>query len=124
MSPIGWDAGVLFEQSERTFFARTCFTSGAIGSPQRRTASWADVGSALLESEAGSFANYVPYTHHTGRILETLAELQPKTLATMYGSTYYGDGSKALRELGTVMREVLGPKEEHGGTTSIGAIAG
>src|SRR4029079_1786386 len=79
---------------------------------------------ALLESEAGPFANYVPYTHHTGRILETLAALQPKTLATMHGSTYYGDGSKALLELGTVMREVLGPKAEHGETTSIGTIAG
>jgi hypothetical protein len=67
---------------------------------------------ALQESEAGPFANYVPYTHHTGRVLESLAERAPKTLATMHGSTYHGDGARALRDLATVMRDVLGPKAE------------
>jgi hypothetical protein len=77
---------------------------------------------ALLESEAGPFANYVPYTHHTGRVLESLAERAPKTLAAMHGSTYHGDGARALRELALVMREVLGPKAEEGRTTSAGTI--
>ena len=31
-------------------------------------------------AEEGPFANYVPYTHHTGRVLETVAEYRPKTL--------------------------------------------
>jgi hypothetical protein len=56
----------------------------------------------------------VPYTHHTGRILESLAEREPKTLATMHGSTYYGDGAQALRDLSTIMREVLGPGRQNG----------
>ena len=78
--------------------------------------------SALLETEAGPFANYVPYTHHTGRVLESLAERRPKTLAAMHGSTYYGDGAQALRDLATVMRDVLGPKAQDGETTPIGTI--
>ena len=66
---------------------------------------------ALLQSEAGPFANYVPYTHHTGRVLETLAEYSPKTLAIMHGSTYYGDGQQvSLRS--TVMSDVLGPEAQ------------
>ncbi len=122
--PHGWDAGVLFEQSERTLFCSDLFHQWGHREPATADSIMGRCRDALLESEAGPFANYVPYTHHTGRILETLAALQPKTLATMHGSTYYGDGSKALRELGTVMREVLGPKAEHGETTSIGTIAG
>jgi hypothetical protein len=68
---------------------------------------------ALLESQAGPFANYVPYTHHTGRILEDLASFAPVTLATMHGSSFEGDAAGQLRGLASVMREVLGPKGEH-----------
>ena len=77
---------------------------------------------ALLQAEAGPFANYVPYTHHTGRVLETLSEYKPKTLAVMHGSTYYGDGAQALRDLAIVMRDVLGPKAQEGETTPIGTL--
>jgi hypothetical protein len=55
-------------------------------------------------------------------VLETLAEYAPKTLAAMHGSTYHGDGAQALRDLATVMRDVLGPKAQHGETTPIGTI--
>jgi hypothetical protein len=77
--------------------------------PLRQTSIIEDARLALVQTEAGPFANYLPYTHHTGRILEGLARLQPKTLATMHGSSYSGDGTTALRDLSTVMREVLGP---------------
>ena len=40
----------------------------------------------------------------------------------MHGSTYYGDGAQALRNLAAVMREVLGPKGQEGETTSAGMI--
>ena len=45
------------------------------------------------------------------------------TLAVMHGSSYSGDGGQALRDLATVMREVLGPKAEQG-TTSLGTVGG
>lgn len=120
--PHGWDAGVLFEESEKTLFCSDLFHQWG-----RREAATADnilerCKEALLQSEAGPFANYVPYTHHTGRVLENLAEYSPKTLAVMHGSSYHGDGARALRDLAVVMREVLGPKAEHGETTSIGTI--
>ena len=120
--PHGWDAGVLFEESEKTLFCSDLFHQWG-----HREAATSDTimercKEALLQAEAGPFANYVPYTHHTGRVLETLAEHRPKTLAIMHGSSYHGDGGVALRELATVMRDVLGPKAEHGETTSIGTI--
>ncbi len=120
--PHGWDAGVLFEESGRILFCSDLFHQWGRREPATAESLIERSRSALLESEAGPFANYVPYTHHTGRTLESLAELGPGTLATMHGSCYHGDGAQALRDLAVVMREVLGPKAEAGNTSATGAI--
>jgi flavorubredoxin len=120
--PHGWDAGVLFEDSERTLFCSDLFHQWGYLEPTTADSVMERCKDALLQAEAGPFANYVPYTHHTGRVLETLAEYDPKTLAVMHGSTYYGDGAKALRDLARVMHDVLGPKAQDGETTPIGTI--
>ena len=120
--PHGWDAGVLFEESQRTLFCSDLFHQWGHREPTTADSIIDRCRAALLETQAGPFANYVPYTHYTGRILESLAQREPKTLAAMHGSTYYGDGAQALRDLATVMREVLGPKAESGETTAIGTI--
>ena len=120
--PHGWDAGVLLEESEKTLFCSDLFHQWGHREPATKDDILERCHDALRETEAGPFANYVPYTHHTGRVLESLAERAPKTLATMHGSTYHGDGARALRDLATVMRDVLGPKAEQGETTSIGTI--
>ena len=80
--PHGWDAGVMFEEIER-------------------------VRKSLTTIQASPLANYVPYTHNTGRILEGLTSLKPKTLATTHGSSFCGDCREALLDLATVMKEVL-----------------
>ena len=64
----------------------------------------------LVEYQQGPLANYMPYTTLTEPTLHRLAALQPKTLATMHGSAFVGDGARALRDLSTVLKEVLGPK--------------
>jgi hypothetical protein len=48
---------------------------------------------------------YTPYTDST---LQRLAALKPRTLATMHGSTFVGDGAQALADLAQVIKEVLG----------------
>ena len=120
--PHGWDAGVLLEETQSTLFCSDLFHQWGHREPATGDSIIDRCKSALQEAEAGPFANYVPYTHHTGRVLESLAERQPKTLAAMHGSTYRGDGAQALRELANVMREVLGPRAQQGETTSIGTI--
>lgn len=109
--PHGWDAGVLFEETERILFCSDLFHQWGLREPATTDSLIERCREALLESEAGPFANYVPYTHKTGRVLEAVAAYGPKTLAAMHGSTYYGDGAQAIRDLAGVMREVLGPKE-------------
>jgi hypothetical protein len=62
----------------------------------------------MLEFEKGPLMAYTPYTHNTSKLLNSLAELNPKTLATMHGSSFYGDCSKALIDLNLVMKEIWG----------------
>ena len=68
--------------------------------------------SAIVEFESGPLANAYPFTRQTEPTLNGLADLEPKTLATMHGAAYQGDGARALRDLAGVMREVLGPAPE------------
>jgi len=120
--PHGWDAGVLFEEAERTLFCSDLFHQWGHREPATEKDILERCQDALREAEAGPFANYVPYTHHTGRVLESLAEREPKTLAVMHGSSFHGNGAQALRDLAVVMRDVLGPKAEDGETTPAGMI--
>jgi flavorubredoxin len=119
--PHGWDAGVLFEETERTLFCSDLFHQWGHREPATEQDILGRCRDALREAEAGPFANYVPYTHHTGRVLESLAERDPKTLAVMHGSSFHGNGAQALRDLATVMHDVLGPKQD-GKTTPGGMI--
>jgi hypothetical protein len=104
--PHGWAAGVLFEESEKTLFCSDLFHQWDQLEPTTSSSIIERCEHALVQTEAGPFANYVPYTHHTGLVLHNLAEYNPKTLAVMHGSSYSGDGGQALRDLATVMREV------------------
>ena len=119
--PHGWDAGVLFEDSEKTLFCSDLFHQWGLHSPSTTSSIVERCQDALQQTEQGPFANYVPYTHHTGRILHDLAALQPKSLAIMHGSSFHGDGAQALNDLATVMKEVLGPRAEQG-TTATGMV--
>lgn len=107
--PHGWDAGVPFEETNRTLFCSDLFHRWGDVQPLAHSGIIDRSREALVRSEASPFAGYVPYTHHTGRVLREMAALRPQTLAAMHGSSFAGDGSKALHELAEVMREVLGP---------------
>ena len=62
---------------------------------------------AVLEAQHGSpTGDSIPYTSATERILEDLAQLQPRLLATHHGSTYVGDGAQVLRDLAHVLRDI------------------
>jgi len=106
--PHGWDAGLFYEETEGTLLCSDLFHQN--GDVEPHTAS--DVVGRfrrMLETyEQGPFSSYMPYTPRTATILDRLAELRPKTLATMHGSTFTGDGAQALKDLEVAMREVLG----------------
>jgi flavorubredoxin len=106
--PHGWDAGVMFEETDKTLLCSDLFHQNgdlvAITDNDILEAHKA----ALLFYESGPLMDYTPYSHKTKGMLFELAALKPKTLATMHGSSFSGDCSKALIELDGVMRDVWG----------------
>jgi flavorubredoxin len=105
--PHGWDAGVLFEETQRTLFSSDLFHHDGDVAPLTSSSVLERVRESLTGYQAGPLANYVPYTANTSRILEGLASLQPSTLAIMHGSSFRGDCRQALLDLSGIMKEVL-----------------
>ena len=106
--PHGWDAGVFFEETQGTLLCSDLFHHFGDGEPLTEADLVGRAREAMARMQASPLAGYMPYTPQTHRILDRLAELQPKTLAVMHGSSYVGDGRQALRDLDEVMWETLG----------------
>jgi len=109
--PHGWDAGVLFEETSRTLFCSDLFhhfgnveavTTSDLIEPTRQ---------AMHRLQQGPLAGYMPYTHQTQRVLRSLADLHPQTLAVMHGSSFRGQGGQMLTELAGVIQDNFGPDE-------------
>jgi flavorubredoxin len=109
--PHGWDAGVLFEETNQTLLCSDLFHQTGDVEPLTESDVVGRSHQAMRNYQTGILADYVPYTHLTSRNLKKLAQLQPKTLATMHGSSFTGDCARALRELDTAMRDVFGPQD-------------
>lgn len=110
--PHGWDAGVFFEETQRTLFCSDLFHQIGDVEPLTESDILARARQALIEYQGGLLMDYMPFTPKTERLLKQLAALQPRTLAAMHGSTYIGNGALALHDLGHVMREVYGDGSE------------
>jgi len=106
--PHGWDAGFLFDETTKTLLCSDLL--GHAGDVPPTTDS--DVVTRFADTtrafQGGPMANYMPYTPHTQAQLKELAALKPRACATMHGSTFLGDGEKALLDMGVVMKELLG----------------
>ena len=109
--PHGWDAGVMFEETGKTLFCSDLFLQTGERPPVTDASVLDQCRTDLIAFESSPFAGATPYTHHTEVVLKELAALRPQTLAIMHGSSYSGDGSRAIMELASVLEEVLGPKE-------------
>ena len=108
--PHGWDAGVMFEETNRTLLCSDLFhQNGDLVALTDKDILEAHK-SSMLTLEAGPLMDYTPYNHKSKAKLYELASLNPKTLATMHGSSFYGNCSQALKDLDQVMKEVWGEK--------------
>lgn len=91
--PHGWEAGVMFEETAGVLLGGDLFTHSGDGP-------------ALTEADVLGPAIHAEDMFHamclgpgTGPVLRRLAELSPRTLALMHGSSFAGDGAAALRGL-------------------------
>src|SRR5262249_16616571 len=91
--PHGWDAGVVYEETTRTLLCGDLLThTGAVPALTDNDV----VGPA---SAAEDMFQATALTPMTGPTIRRLADLEPKTLGIMHGSSYSGDGGAALRAL-------------------------
>lgn len=107
--PHCWEAGLLFEERERTLLCSDLFHQDGDVEPMTQSDVIGRCRETLVGYQRCPLANYVPYCSLTEATLNRLARLQPKRLATMHGSVYVGDGGTALRDLAVMWREVLTP---------------
>jgi flavorubredoxin len=108
--PHGWDAGVLFEETDRVLLCSDLFHQ--LGDVEAVTTS--DITGRYRHAvetyqQSPVLMDYVPYTDNTTRQLTKLAALEPRTLAAMHGSTFIGDGASALRASDDILRTALAP---------------
>jgi flavorubredoxin len=108
--PHGWDAGVMFEETNKTLLCSDLLHQNGDLVALTDKDILETHKSSILTFEAGPLMDYTPYNHKTKKLLYDLAALQPKTLATMHGSSYFGDCSKVLKDLDEVMKDIWGEK--------------
>ena len=98
----------MFEETQQTLLCSDLFHQ--VGDVEPLTTS--DVVGRSVEAmktyQGGVLADYAPYTHYTGRLFHKLAELKPERLAIMHGSSFDGDGARALLDLASGFKEVFG----------------
>lgn len=108
--PHGWDAGVLFEETQGTLLCSDLFHQAGDVEPVTSADVVMRSREALNEYQKGILAEYMPYTPLTEQNLKKPAEMKPKTLAIMRGSNFTGDCARALDDMNVVLREVFGPR--------------
>ncbi len=106
--PHGWDAGLFFDESEQTLFCSDLFFQPGDPDPLSTTDIVASAREAIRAGLTGPMANDMPYTPYTASTFARLAALAPRTLATMHGSSFRGDGRRAIVELSAAIDELLG----------------
>jgi flavorubredoxin len=106
--PHCWEASLLFEETQGTLFCSDLFHQNGDVEPSTSTDVVGRFKQTLTDYQQGPLANYLPYTPYTESTLHRLAALKPRTLAAMHGSTFVGDGAKALTDVAQVIKEILG----------------
>lgn len=106
--PHGWDAGLLFEETDNILFCSDLLMHGGQCPALTEDDVVAPARATLAAYESGPLHSGFPVTATSLATLDRLARLQPKLLAIMHGASFKGDGESALRGLAGAYREVLG----------------
>jgi flavorubredoxin len=99
--PHGWEARVLFEETTGTLLCGDLM--GQLGGQRALTSD--DVVEPAMEAEM--MFHSTALAPGTGDVMRKLGDLAPTTLAIMHGSSYRGDGGKALYDLASAYESRL-----------------
>ena len=105
--PHGWDAGLFFEETDKTLLCSDLFFQPGDPEPLTESDLVGSAKDAIVAGLSSPLAKDMPYTPYTNMTLLRLAELEPKTLAMMHGTSFRGDGNRAITDLAGVIKEAL-----------------
>ncbi len=105
--PHCWEAGFLFEETQKTLFCSDLFLQNGDVQPFTESDILDAAKISMIEGQKSPLADASPYTNKTEANFQKLIELKPKTFAVMHGSSFAADGERALRDFGIIMREIL-----------------
>ncbi|HMQ03243.1 MAG TPA: hypothetical protein PKD26_04950 [Pyrinomonadaceae bacterium] len=106
--PHNWEAGLLFDTTESVLFSSDILHQNGDVVPLTSESVTDRVRQSMLEMQASPLADYLPYTPKTDATLKRVAALKPKTVASMHGSIFSGNGEQAIIEYADALREVFG----------------
>jgi len=105
--PHNWDASHLFETKSKILFCSDLFHQEGDTVPLTESDITEEFKKTLTTYQQGPFANYMPYTPNTQKYVEMFSSLKPQIICPMHGSSFKGDGEKALLQLGYILKDVL-----------------
>jgi flavorubredoxin len=105
--PHAWDAGLLLEETGSILLCSDLFLQNGDTVPLTEKDLIEPARQALLAYEAGPLRHMMLYTRLTQDTLQSLAGLKPKMLAVMHGSSFIGNGERALLDLSTMYSGIL-----------------
>ncbi|MFH8571329.1 MBL fold metallo-hydrolase [Streptomyces sp. NPDC017993] len=111
--PHNWEARVLYEETTGTLLCGDLFTH--VGNGPAVTEN--DLVEASLDAE-GMFRQISCLTA-AAETMRSLAELAPRTLAVMHGSSFHGDGAAALNALADGLEARFRPERTFAGQPSV-----
>jgi flavorubredoxin len=106
--PHCWDAGLFFEETDRTLLCSDLFFHPGDPEPLTEGDIVGRAKESMIAGATSPLAKDMAYTPYTDETMKRLADLNPQTMAVMHGSSYRGDGRTALTELAGVIKEVHG----------------
>ena len=98
--PHAWECGFLFDEQTRTLLCGDLFTQGGAEHPPITESDILGPSEAFRQS-----MDYFLHSIHAKDLLARLAQLEPSTLACMYGSAWRGDGAALLLSLAEALEE-------------------
>jgi len=105
--PHAWDASLLLEETKSILFCSDLFLQNGDAAALTEKDLIEPARQALLAYEAGPLRHSMLYTRLTQNTLQLLAGLKPKLLAVMHGSSFSGNGERALQDLSTMYAATL-----------------
>lgn len=102
---------MFFDEAERTLLCSDLFFQPGDPEPVIESDIVGSARDAIQGSLDGPLAKDVPYTPYTDSTLERLAALEPTTLVVMHGSSFRGNGRKAILDLAAAIKAILSKSE-------------